>query len=566
MLTFGGKDIRDSIAKRSSKEGVLGMRSPRLVGFLGTADYKECVYRWDKDEVASCYVVHAIAKILAQRNESPQEVIIVCTEEAEKKHGNNLQKCFSQDQLGIQPEFRRIPKGSSPQELWETFSVLSQAFEGCGEAPLIVDITYGFRSQPFFAAAVLGFLRATSPQFSKSELRVLYAGDLQQDGPTPVWDITPAIEVLDWAYSLQLFMKTGRVGPVAELTERLGRAIARQWAQHKVGRRPSLDSFAKDLRAFGDDLATVRTGDLLLGRERGISSARKLAEYLQMARSDIEWYVPPIGKVLSNLEDMARRLDAGGDLTSPAGQRALASLARTYLKMERYMEAITTVREGWITRFAKTEAAWRPGSTFIDSEREKAEKACRSALKEKFDADFGQIRNDLNHGGMNHDPRRASDVKKAVTDAVEKFEKGLEEPLPCGESSVVEGPHVFVNISSHPMEEWAEEQVQAAVALVGSGGIIRDVPFPQVDPTRTDKEYLLSLAEETVAKATKGHGLVTHAMVQGEHTLTFLLVLKLQNLGIRCVAATTERLVEQLGDGTKMSKFAFRGFREYPKL
>lgn len=262
---------------------------------------------------------------------------------------------------------------------------------------------------------------------------------------------------------------------------------------------------------------------------------------------------------------MSRSLDAGGDLTGSTGQRALAKLARIYLEMERYVEAITTVREAWVTRFAKTEAAWRPGRSFSRDERERAEEACRQALGKEFDTIFGQVRNDLNHAGMNRDPREASTVKNAVEKAVEEFEKVVEKPLPS-KHPLVEQPRIFANVSNHPSSNWDEEQKRAAIALVGPGGIIRDVPFPQVEPTRTDKEYLLNLAEETVAKVTKGDGLVTHAMVQGEHTLTFLLVLKLQNLGIRCVAATTDRLVEQLGDGTKMSMFAFRGFREYPRL
>lgn len=537
------------------------MNKSRLVAFLGTGNYKLTTYRWKGLRVQSCYSTHAIAKILHEKKQAPTELHIVCTQDAKDKHGAGLSSCIEQD-IKIVPKFCIIPKGSEGSELWKIFDNLFDAFSVGENQALIVDITLGYRSQPFFAAAVLAFLRAISD--ACSNLTVLYAGDIESE-PTLVWDITLAIEVLDWAYALQLFIKTGRVGAVAELTERIGRSIAKQWATSKEGKPPRLKPFADSLRAFGDDLATIRTGDLLLGREGRPSSTSSLLKRLEEARSDIQRYLPPINRVLSKLEEMARSLGAQDDLTSPAGQDALANLARIYLEMERYVEAITTVREAWITRFAKTDAAWRPGSSFLDTERKKAENACRRALGTDYDTAFGQIRNDLNHGGMNHDPRSAKKVKDAVRDAVNNFKGGFERLSPSAKSLVGEPP-VFVNLSNHPIAQWGEDQVQAAKALVGPGGIIRDVPFPKVEPTSTDLNYLYRLAEETIAKVKEDQGVVTHAMVQGEHTLTFLLVSKLQRLGIKCVAGTTDRLVETLPDGTKLSKFVFRGFREYPDL
>jgi len=48
----------------------------------------------------------------------------------------------------------------------------------------------------------------------------------------------------------------------------------------------------------------------------------------------------------------------------------------------------------------------------------------------------------------------------------------------------------------------------------------------------------------------------------GEMTFSFRLVQKLKSAGILCIASTTERITEQIGD-TKTSRFEFIQFRPY---
>lgn len=49
----------------------------------------------------------------------------------------------------------------------------------------------------------------------------------------------------------------------------------------------------------------------------------------------------------------------------------------------------------------------------------------------------------------------------------------------------------------------------------------------------------------------------------GEMTFTYLVVTRLKELGIKCIASTTERKTSYSEDGTKMSEFLFVMFREY---
>ena len=121
------------------------------------------------------------------------------------------------------------------------------------------------------------------------------------------------------------------------------------------------------------------------------------------------------------------------------------------------------------------------------------------------------------------------------------------------------GPTVFANITNHPSAEWSEEQRRAALRLADR---IVDIPFPEVPP-EADGDAVAKLADDVLAQLPPG---TTHALVQGEFTLTMELVRRLQDRGIRCLAATTVRDVETREDGSQLRRFRFVRFRDYPRL
>ena len=123
---------------------------------------------------------------------------------------------------------------------------------------------------------------------------------------------------------------------------------------------------------------------------------------------------------------------------------------------------------------------------------------------------------------------------------------------------------VFANISNHSSKTWSEEQIQAAKAM-GENVEIIDIPFPSVSSTSTPEE-IRRMAGELVFNLPKN---TAFAMVQGEFTLTFDILVGLQANGIRCFAACSDRqTIEQVqADGSvkKISTFNFVQFREYNK-
>ena len=120
----------------------------------------------------------------------------------------------------------------------------------------------------------------------------------------------------------------------------------------------------------------------------------------------------------------------------------------------------------------------------------------------------------------------------------------------------------FVNFSNHDSSKWAASQIEAAKEY----GDIINIPFPSVNPIAT-KEDVSELAEKSVEEILAASPSIV--MVQGESTLVYAVVQRLQAEGIHCCAACTRRRTEeelqQLSAAglTREGMFAFMGFREY---
>lgn len=120
---------------------------------------------------------------------------------------------------------------------------------------------------------------------------------------------------------------------------------------------------------------------------------------------------------------------------------------------------------------------------------------------------------------------------------------------------------MFLNLSNHPSALWSAEQLAAAEKF----GKIEDMSFPAIEPGATE-DAVATLVDEYAAKIVdmnKNDNITVHLM--GEMTFTYALVKRLQQVGINCVASTTERITSLRSDGVKEVKFQFVKFRRYEK-
>jgi CRISPR-associated protein Csx16 len=140
----------------------------RLVTFLGTGNYQPTTYAFGERRAETTrFVCRALAELLA-----PAEIVVLATEQAKSTHGSDLERELAKSSS---LKFEPMPFGENSEQLWQQFEVIKTQLRGSA-GPVMLDITHGFRSSPFFAAAVASFVRAVDED--PLDLRVCYAGAL----------------------------------------------------------------------------------------------------------------------------------------------------------------------------------------------------------------------------------------------------------------------------------------------------------------------------------------------------------------------------------------------------
>jgi len=143
---------------------------------------------------------------------------------------------------------------------------------------------------------------------------------------------------------------------------------------------------------------------------------------------------------------------------------------------------------------------------------------------------------------------------------------------------------MLINLTNHPSGTWSAEQREAAISRYGE---ITDVPFPHISPTAS-RDEVAKLAQEYVQRCMAllpdpyVHRPECPAIARSEADCTcpydgihlmgeisFCLFFASAWGGVGddehlapIVVSTTERVVEDLGDGQKKATFKFVAFRE----
>ena len=376
-------------------------RGPRVVAFLGTGRYKEtCYVHGGHGRLRTRFVTRAIAHLWGAR-----EVVVLATRKAQEENGPGLEEAFRGG-----PPLRTvpIPDGKDEQELWAIFRAMAEAL---GEPPVILDITHGFRTQPFFAAGALAMLRAAG-RLGRGEAQVLYGRYLEEEPEeSPIWDLTLLLDLVEWAHGAATFARTGNPSLLIETAEGAWAERARTLTP-RGGRFPKVQVLVGALRRFGEDLATIRVASLVTGYEqeaakkgKARSSARALREALERYREEVVEALPPFGPVLDRVREVVEGLEAER-LASPEGQQALLALARHYLDLQRYPEAAVVLREGHVNRYGGSEAVEVNDPAFHPAARAEAERRW-GATDGDAQRRIAEVRNDIQHGGFRPQPLKA---------------------------------------------------------------------------------------------------------------------------------------------------------------
>ncbi len=179
--------------------------------------------------------------------------------------------------------------------------------------------------------------------------------------------------------------------------------------------------------------------------------------------------------------------------------------------------------------------------------------------KEKFFCvmkKYFQFKDERNHS--NHARQDETGNFSTAKSLQNKLQCGLDEIEKIEEIEAAE--KIFVNHTNHLSENWSSEQKIAAKSY----GKIIDIPFPEVPPNFNSNE-IIQMVSKNLQEILKFNP--STVLCQGEFTYTFAMVEELKNLKIPVVAATNERIVEEIkendGSTKKISTFKFINFRSY---
>jgi CRISPR-associated DxTHG motif protein len=390
-----------------------------LLTFLGTGNYQPCRYSFPESEVTGEAVTFYSAALAARLK--PDRVVSFQTEHAASRNGEDLAASLAS--LGCEHDVVRIADGSSEDELWQIFAVLTRHVpENC---TLYLDITHGFRSLPVLGFIALSYLRVTR----RVNIGGIYYGAWEARDPAsnvaPTFDLTPFLTLLDWTAAADQFLATGSAVRLGEMLSQRQQALRMKPVDFGPSELP------KKLKTLGKFI-TESSMNLLLLRTNAFAGTReKLAGKIGDASPEARVFATPFMEVLSPVRDALSRF-------SDIELGTLRELVK-WLADRRQTAASLTLASEWITSYAMVicgesvhhagHVAREPYSRALailergrvkgvrDEKTQKAEDVLgllesrmrpeQIAILRAVSNTIRNARNDINHAGFNEEPASA---------------------------------------------------------------------------------------------------------------------------------------------------------------
>ena len=379
------------------------------LSFLGTGNYGTTEYCWNDKRCETRFMPVALASFFA-----PDELLVAVTPGAEAKHGEALRAACTHRSV-------HVPNATEESAWWRMFNALAKAVPK--GTTLLVDITHGFRSQPFLSLAVILYLRVVK---NVAIERIVYgAYEAGDDGTSPVVDLTSFLNLIDWSVATEQFQQYGDAAPLKDMFV----AIA---DESRLG-----DRVALNLRPAGETLQ-VLTRALALNRPiETLEEANGLIEQLEAAMDDA-MDVPQAAPIKELMLPVARRFaplgHAEGSVFTRRGFGAQAAMLRFYVETSQYLHAFTLAQEmliSWVCRMHELDPLSIGHTGQQDNSSPSGRRGARTLMKTWADAegtnDWSDLtdaeqqvttwwktlrdqRNDVAHAGFSYNPTPANDL------------------------------------------------------------------------------------------------------------------------------------------------------------
>lgn len=391
----------------------------RAISFLGYTrpgqPYRETTYVFGDQECTSAFMAEATARFFQT---TIDELLVLVTHEARQQNFADLARAIG-DIVPLRPI--DIPSGRDEAELWQIFDLIAEQIHPRDE--IIFDITNGFRSLPVLVLLAASFVRVARDATVK---QMIYgAFDAQQDGRTPVFDLTPFLRLLDWTTATDAFLRYGRADALVPLT--------RQAAEFQP--------IANTLETLTLALQTSRPAETM-------QMACNLEQRVKSASMDSDPAVRPFTLLLNRVGSEYGLLAHETPMDPVQGRtviRRQLAMIQWYVDKGLYVQAITMAREWLIT----VVIAEHGGNLFDYITREVANAAMNNhkyaeVRRKRYDVPphmlataqrqlihdlwiaTRDLRNDIGHTGMRERPEQARAVVERVRNVCAQLPQALE--------------------------------------------------------------------------------------------------------------------------------------------
>lgn len=396
-----------------------------FISFLGTNNYTECVYSYNsfRSPVVK-FVQSALTKLCCEEWTQNDKALIFTTKEA-LPNWELLQKEWT---LQIPCENKMIPSGKNEDEIWNIFQIMYDSLQTNDR--LYVDITHSFRSIPLLASSLLQYAK-----FLKNiSVHAIYYGafetlgnprDIPERIPdpnkriAPVFDLTAFSEIQDWSAAANDFIRFGNPARLSQLTKEDVYSVLRE-----TKGKDKVASTLRDLNNYVDELSlNIRTN-----RGKKIIEGKAPSEIIRILGSLEQDLIKPLNPILEDIKKSVEKIYKGKNNTEN-----MLSAVEWCIDKQLIQEGFTILQEGIISYLSedyhdKNKRLFISGflnkygngfdRTKFDLSYEKAielEESLNNVPKIREWSSLFQnitdIRNDINHAGMNKNSRKAVDFE-----------------------------------------------------------------------------------------------------------------------------------------------------------
>jgi CRISPR-associated protein (TIGR03986 family) len=307
----------------------------KAITFLGIGRYKETTYVY-RDEVAPVTEIFPVALCHFFK---PDELLVLVTKDAEQKWFQKFeQQCAAKLKKCPAVKPIRIPDGHSVTDLWEIFGALTKNLNEQDE--VIFDITHSFRTLPLLSFLAASFLRVAKDV----RIKGIYYGAWEARNPpppaddlfnssstdkSPVFDLTPFLELLAWTTATDLFLKTGN-----------SLSLAEQLSSHADA---EMQTLSENLREISQALAVLRP---LEAMETAVTLPQNLNDAKAVIRVSAPAFELLFKKVSATYNNLGKRNPAARNKeTSTSRVRKQLEMVKLYRSNNRIVHALALARE-----------------------------------------------------------------------------------------------------------------------------------------------------------------------------------------------------------------------------